>query len=543
MAKATSIRHHGLLRGIVAVMLLGALMLPSIAASQTEQRTVFVHLFEWKWNDVAKECQEWLGPKGFAAVQISPAQEHPVITVAANPYPWYQRYQPVSYALDSRSGSRQELADMISRCNQAGVKVYADAVINHMAGIHTPAGQGTAGTSFDPQQRQYPGVPYGPNDFHGQCDIDYSNAESIRNCWIAGGLPDLKVETEYVRQKIADHMNDLISIGVAGFRIDGGKHMRPEDLSAILAKVNNIGLAIDPNTGKPFHSKVERPYIFIEVIGAEPVRASDYLAIGNVTEFDYGPKVAGKFRDPNQKLAQLKTFPGHPGSADWGLVPSFNAVAFLDNHDNQRGHGNGAWQADGRIANILTFHYDGNLYNLANVFMLAWPYGYPDVMSSYRWPINVQWAGDKFNDVNDWMGPPADGQGHTKDVNCSSGEWVCEHRWDNIAEMVAFRNYTGRQQEDWTVTHWWDNGADQIAFGRNGKGFVVINRGGGSISKEFDTGMPAGQYCEVLHADFNPQTKTCVGVTVKVDKNGKAVFKVGEGQAAAIYGGARVGGS
>jgi alpha-amylase len=338
-------------------------------------------------------------------------------------------------------------------------------------------------------------------------------------------------------------MNDLISIGVAGFRIDGGKHMRPEDLSAILAKVNNIGLAIDPNTGKPFHAKVERPYIFIEVISAAPVWASDYLAIGNVTEFDYGPKVAGKFRDPNQKLAQLKTFPGHPGSANWGLVPSFNAVAFLDNHDNQRGHGNGAWQADGRIANILTFHYDGNLYNLANVFMLAWPYGYPDVMSSYRWPINVQWAGGNFKDVNDWMGPPADGQGHTKDVNCSSEEWVCEHRWDNIAEMVAFRNYTGRQQEDWTVTHWWDNGADQIAFGRNGKGFVVINRGGGSISKEFDTGMPAGQYCEVLHADFNPQTKTCVGVTVQVDKNGKAVFNVGEGQAAAIYGGARVGGS
>jgi hypothetical protein len=34
-----------------------------------------------------------------------------------------------------------------------------------------------------------------------------------------------------------------------------------------------------------------------------------------------------------------------------------------------------------------------------------------------------------------------------------------------------------------------------------------------------------------------------VGVTVQVDANGKAVFNVGEGQAAAIYGGARVGGS
>jgi alpha-amylase len=300
-----------------------------------------------------------------------------------------------------------------------------------------------------------------------------------------------------------------------------------------------------PHTGRPFHSKVERPYIFIEVIGAaqEPAQPSDYTGIGNITEFAYGPKVAGKFRDPSQKLAQLKSFPGHPGSADWGLLPSFDAIAFLDNHDNQRGHGNGAWQADGRIANILTSHYDGNLYNLANVFMLAWPYGYPDVMSSYHWPINVQRSGDKFKDLNDWMGPPANSQGHTKDVDCSSGEWVCEHRWDNIAEMVAFRNYTGSQQEDWTVTHWWDNGADQIAFGRNGEGFVVINRGGGSISnKEFDTGMPDGEYCEVLHADFNPLAKTCSGPTIMVSNTGKAVFNVGEDQAVAIYGGVRVGG-
>ena len=37
------------------------------------------------------------------------------------------------------------------------------------------------------------------------------------------------------------------------------------------------------------------------------------------------------------------------------------------------------------IGGILTHFYDGSLYNLANVFMLAWPYGYPKVMSSYDW--------------------------------------------------------------------------------------------------------------------------------------------------------------
>lgn len=33
-------------------------------------RSVIVHLFEWKWNDIALECERFLGPKGYAGVQV-----------------------------------------------------------------------------------------------------------------------------------------------------------------------------------------------------------------------------------------------------------------------------------------------------------------------------------------------------------------------------------------------------------------------------------------------------------------------------------------
>src|SRR5688500_14542770 len=56
---------------------------------------VFVHLFEWQWSDIAAECENVLGPYGFAAVQISPPQEHVVL----GGFPWWQRYQPVSYSI------------------------------------------------------------------------------------------------------------------------------------------------------------------------------------------------------------------------------------------------------------------------------------------------------------------------------------------------------------------------------------------------------------------------------------------------------------
>ena len=34
-------------------------------------RTAMVHLFEWKWDDIAAECERYLGPNGFAGVQVS----------------------------------------------------------------------------------------------------------------------------------------------------------------------------------------------------------------------------------------------------------------------------------------------------------------------------------------------------------------------------------------------------------------------------------------------------------------------------------------
>ena len=33
-------------------------------------KQVIVRLFEWKWTDIAEECERILGPKGFCGVQV-----------------------------------------------------------------------------------------------------------------------------------------------------------------------------------------------------------------------------------------------------------------------------------------------------------------------------------------------------------------------------------------------------------------------------------------------------------------------------------------
>ena len=48
--------------------------------------------------------------------------------------PWYFMYQPVSYKLDGRGGTREELQSLINKCRSLGVRVYNDVILNHFTG-------------------------------------------------------------------------------------------------------------------------------------------------------------------------------------------------------------------------------------------------------------------------------------------------------------------------------------------------------------------------------------------------------------------------
>ncbi len=50
-------------------------VVPTIDSSLEPAGGVFVHLFEWRWTDIAKECS-YLGAKGYTGVQVSPPMEH-----------------------------------------------------------------------------------------------------------------------------------------------------------------------------------------------------------------------------------------------------------------------------------------------------------------------------------------------------------------------------------------------------------------------------------------------------------------------------------
>lgn len=411
----------------------GALFaVPQSQAAPPGEKDVTAVMFSWKFDAIAEACTDTLGPAGYGYVQTSPPQEH----IAGDQ--WWTQYQPVSYDISGRLGDREAFQSMIDTCNDAGVKVVADAVINHMA-----AGDGTGTGGSEYGKYSYPNAGWGDEDFN-DCreDIDdYQDRDNVQNCELVG-LSDLKTGSEQVQQRIADYLNDLSSMGVEGFRIDAAKHMPTDDLAAIKSKLD------DPNV-----------YWKQEAIHGEgeAVDPGEYLQNGDVQEFRYARGLKSAFQGDG--LAGLENF-------GEGFMDSGDSAVFVANHDTER------------VGDTLNYN-DAASYTLANVFMLAHPYGSPDVHSGYG-----------FSDHD--AGPPGDGA-----ASCDSEAWNCEHEWKEIASMVGFRNaVSGTSMENW-----WDNGSDAIAFSRGDKGFVAINNGDGEVNETVSTSLPDGDYCDVQSGD------------------------------------------
>ena len=149
-----------------------------------------------------------------------------------------------------------------------------------------------------------------------------------------------------------------------------------QDISAIQSRLHNL------NTAQGFPAGAV-PFFAHEVIDRNDgaVTVWEYIDLGWVTEFRYSQKIAWA------ATGDWGAFNGlyDPG---WLMSDPDRAFVFVDNHDNQRGHGGG-----GDFINYKS----GDLYKWATSWMMAFDYGFTRVMSSYE-----------FDDDTD-AGPPHNG--------------------------------------------------------------------------------------------------------------------------------------
>ena len=268
--------------------------------------SVVVQLFDWSFAEISEVLPE-LETIGYSHIHVSPVQKS-----VENGH-WWGKYQPLDFReIAGPMGSREELIALAAKAGEHGITLVVDVVLNHMAGspfVTVTRGR-LAETNF---------ADFSKEDFHPFAPIhDWNDERQVRNRWLFGALPDLKTESESVRQKLTAHLLDLQSCGVGGFRVDSARHIPPQDLRAIFAEVNEPGLVVGEIAERSL--SVFEPYL-------EEVPEMAFL------DFPQLAQVAACLRGERAMSDLLQE--GEIGLA----LPASASVRFLTNHDLDRGEG------------------------------------------------------------------------------------------------------------------------------------------------------------------------------------------------------------
>ncbi|KAJ6241498.1 alpha-amylase [Anaeramoeba flamelloides] len=434
------------------------------------QKGAIVSLFGWPDGDIEKEC-EMLGKAGYLGVKLFPHQEslasiEPMSNILN---PWYFYYQPVSYQQNGRHGTRATLRQLIATCRSHNVRIYSDTVLNHMTGsgndmqkhrndagscVYWPGKNSTGGDNMSPfftqgftyipnentelpPSQEYPGVPYGPLDFHCERALNsWTDPLDLNAGWLVG-LVDINTERDNVQERMADYLTDLIGLGISGFRIDAAKHIKPDDLISIFTKFKrNMG----GNIPKDFITWWE------VLLGGE----KDLLMCNTNSGYNFGKYIENGLDgngfstdDINKIKIWWSSFPNAPSPCG-GVISRVRQVIENDDHDQQFGgssrdmHGKGV---------ILVKDRDVSGHRFFEKKLFSGPEGVSD--NNNDWPIRLLLSSYYFpnNDAQLGAGIP-DGNS-----DCSKCKVQCD-TCKNVAKTSAYQpNKCGYTGPVYTRTH------------------------------------------------------------------------------------------
>ena len=283
---------------------------------------------------------------------------------------WSERYQPVSYSVErSRSGTRR-------RVREHGESLQGGRCRDHRGRRHQPHDQLPEPRRREQRHRVHRSTSI-PGSTRRRTSTRPARSTTTRappTCRTAScfSLPDLNTGLASVRQKIADY---LIAPGAPGRRglphrrgqahPAGGarRHHRPGEHRGARPRDGRCPTSSSSSSvGRAKRSRRATTSAWATPAGAPPTSPNSPSPAWATSSAAWAAS-ASRQLNPN----------GPSGSrfseAAWGLMPSDKAVVFLQNHDTQHSCGIG--------------YRDGDIFRLANVWMLAQPYGYPSVLSSF----------------------------------------------------------------------------------------------------------------------------------------------------------------
>ncbi|MDY0235462.1 MAG: alpha-amylase [Gudongella sp.] len=330
------------------------------------ENLVMFQAFEWYlendgnyYNNMKSRAKE-LKEAGFGAIWIPPVYKATGTNDVG--YGVYDIYDLGEFdqkgSIRTKYGTKQELLDMIQELHKYGIRVYADVVMNHMAGADRPEKfkaikvdyndrnrelggeieiEGWTGFDFPGRKDKYSSFKWNFNHFNG---IDFNNLTGEKAIYrIIGknkgwnlGVSHEKGNFDYLMFADIDHAHtDVVEefkkwsvwfvneTGVDGFRLDALKHI---DIPFINKFVKNINAEF----GNDF-------YIFGEYWNGDRGSLVEYLdkTDHKIDLFDVPLHYALNTISNNGEGFDVRTI------LDTSLVKSnaMEAVSFVDNHDSQ----------------------------------------------------------------------------------------------------------------------------------------------------------------------------------------------------------------
>lgn len=416
-----------------------------------------LHAWSWNFPEIAKNMKK-IADAGFTMVQTSPVQEcyYPegsskkLFDTEGNEGQWYYYYQPTDWKIGNQIvGSRDQMKVMMDSAAKYNIAIIVDVLPNH--------------TAFDVDAVSddfYKAVGGRDKMFHSDGLTPVRDYNDRYQCTLngSGALPDVNTENPDFQKYYMEFVNDLLSLGVRGFRYDTAKHIGvhsdPVDSASGVTENDFWDVATGRKSVKGVKLAVPYDDLFVygEVLQDKNVPEAEYADYFGQTASSYGYILREMLEKGSANGIDIKNW--HHSSA-----PEF-LTTWVESHDTYCNHHESAGLDDDQI-------------RTAWVFLTARQNGTPLFFSRPAGSTRKNYWGDNI-------------------LGAAGND---EFFHPEVAAVNKFRQAMDGQKESIEVS---DNG-QVLLVNRGKKGAALVNIGEFANPIDLPTTLPNGTYRDVVY--------------------------------------------
>lgn len=416
---------------------------------------VILHVWSWNFPEIARSMHE-IADAGYTMIQTSPVQPHyapegscvEIFDPKVKKGNWYYYYQPTDWKVGNKIlGSKEQMQAMLDSAAKYNVRVIVDVLPNH--------------TAFDIDAvapEFYKAVGGRDKMFHSNGLRPISNYQDRTECTLmgVGGLPDVNTENPDFQKYYMQFVNELLRMGVRGFRYDTAKHIGvhsdPKDKGVKENDFWDVAMGRKAVKGVRMTLPEDSLFIYGEVLQDKGVPEAEYADYMGQTASSYGHVLREALDKRSANGVDLKNW-HHEAAPEY-------LTTWVESHDTYCNANESAHLTDDQI-------------RTAWVFLTARQNGTPLFFSRPAGSTRDNYFGN----------------------NVLGARGNDEFKHPEVAAVNKFRHVMRGQKEDLQFS---EDGQVWLV-NRGKKGAAVVNVGSFANFVNLPTGLPDGTYRDKVY--------------------------------------------